>query len=733
MSFKESMMEESIFVQLSKQEKEAIDERMSRYDFMLQQVTDAMIVVKDDGTFVEVNEAACRLFRAPKEQLLRKKFQEYTYLVPEHIFQFQKQMLRKFGAYDDELVIRLADGELKHVQLFMRRHQEQQFDLYMIRDISSKKALERERTINETLFKDLFNRAGDGIVIFDGQGRFIDANPSFCASVNVKREELFKLSMQTFIPIEYHDLFEQLLLTLKRNGTVSSELPFILGDGMQKLFELTLTANVHSGFFMAIMRNVTEKRNMEINLQRSEERFRAIFEQAHEAIIICDDFGNILRANPAASRTFELPLHDLVHANLLHFMDGKNKKVRDVLRQFFRDGQIRDELTFYMPNGETKQLEFTSKKGAINGYHLTIFRNVSERRKMEKQLREQEQKFRSVFNHAMDGIVLIDDQQRIFDANPAACRIFSLQKEQLLEKCMHEFIGSNDLTKFQTWLNDGEEEEFCIIDGEGKKKIVELSFKPNIIEHVGLMMMRDMTEKKEMEEQLRKSDTLNVVGQLAAGIAHEIRNPMTALKGFIQLLQGSIGNDCEQYDMYFHVIMSELKRIESIITEFLVLAKPQAIHYERGDVAKIMQETVDLLSVQATMHNIQIEATYEQVPLIYCEPKQLKQVFINILKNAIEVMPNGGTITVSVSSVEEGIRIAIRDEGSGIPKEKIKKLGEPFYTTKERGTGLGLMVSYKIIEEHHGRIDVESEVGVGTTFYITLPITNDRQESDVVQ
>lgn len=125
------------------------------------------------------------------------------------------------------------------------------------------------------------------------------------------------------------------------------------------------------------------------------------------------------------------------------------------------------------------------------------------------------------------------------------------------------------------------------------------------------------------------------------------------------------------------------------------------------------------------MHNIQIEATYEQVPPIYCEPRQLKQVFINILKNAIEVMPNGGTITVSVEHVGDDIRIAIRDEGSGIPKDKIKKLGAPFYTTKERGTGLGLMVSYKIIEEHHGRIDVESEVGVGTTFYITLPINND--------
>ncbi|OOE05592.1 PAS domain-containing sensor histidine kinase [Anoxybacillus kestanbolensis] len=722
----QNMMEESKFVQLSVQEKEAIDRRISLYNFILQQVTDAIVLVKDDGTFVDVNEAACRLFRASKEQLLQKNFYEYAYLVPEHIFHFQRQMLHKFGTYDDELIIRLADGEIKHVQLFMRRYNEQPFNLYMIRDITSKKVLERERTINETLFKDLFNRAGDGIVIFDEQGRFIDANPSFCASVNVSKEELFKLSIQTFIPIEYYGLFEQLLLTLKRTGTVSSELPFILGDGMQKLFELTLTANVHSGFFMAIMRNVTEKRSMEMNLQRSEERFRAIFEQAHEAILICDDFGNILRANPAASRTFELPLHDLVHANLMQFIDAKDEKVRHVLRQFFRDGEIRDELTFHMPNGEKKQLEFTSKKGVINGYHLTIFRNVSERRKMEKQLREQEQKFRNVFNHAMDGIVLMDNEQRIFDANPVACRIFALSKKQLMEKRLHTFIGSNDLHKFQMWLNNGEEEEqFTITDGEGKKKIVELSFKPNIIEHVGLMMVRDITEKKEMEEQLRKSDTLSVVGQLAAGIAHEIRNPMTALKGFIQLLQGSIGNDCEQHNMYFHVIMSELKRIESIITEFLVLAKPQAVHYERGDVAKIMQETVDLLSVQATMHNIQIEATYEPVPPIYCDSKQLKQVFINILKNAIEVMPKGGTITVSVAHVAEGVRISVRDEGSGIPKDKIKKLGEPFYTTKERGTGLGLMVSYKIIEEHQGRIDVESEVGVGTTFYITLPIDND--------
>lgn len=263
---------------------------------------------------------------------------------------------------------------------------------------------------------------------------------------------------------------------------------------------------------------------------------------------------------------------------------------------------------------------------------------------------------------------------------------------------------------------------------EGKGKIVEFSLKKEVIPSVGMMRFRDVTERKEMELQLRKSDTLNVVGELAAGIAHEIRNPMTALKGFIQLLQGSIDGD---YSMYFNVIMSELKRIESIITEFLVLAKPQAVQYKQNDICKIMQDTIDLISAQAMMHNVQIIADFDRgLPPVYCEPNQLKQVFINILKNAIEVMPKGGDITVRIARASRNVRISITDQGCGIPKDKIKKLGEPFYTTKERGTGLGLMVSYKIIEEHQGKIDVESEVGVGTTFHITLPIERTEREDN---
>ncbi|PLT28972.1 ATP-binding protein [Peribacillus deserti] len=231
-----------------------------------------------------------------------------------------------------------------------------------------------------------------------------------------------------------------------------------------------------------------------------------------------------------------------------------------------------------------------------------------------------------------------------------------------------------------------------------------------------------------MQEQLRKSDTLNVVGELAAGIAHEIRNPMTALKGFIQLLEGSIQED---FSTYFRVITSELQRIETIITEFLVLAKPQAVKFLQKDINVILKDTIELLTAQSLMQNIQFETDYNSgIENIYCEGNQLKQVFINIIKNAIEVMPAGGTIKVKTDRYKDKfVGISISDQGQGIPEEKIKKLGEPFYTTKERGTGLGLMVSYKIIEEHKGWIDVESKVGSGTTFHIFLPLDGRREGS----
>jgi two-component system, sporulation sensor kinase E len=723
-----------INVKSLEEENRRLKEQLNGYSIIFERSLDAIIIFNKNGEFIEVNEAACHLFEMEKEELIGKRFNLFLDLVPPDILVFQQSMLHKFGSFSDELLLKLKDGKVKHIEFSMKKDAFNQFDLAIMRDISARKALERERIINEFLFKDVFNRAVDSIVIFDEFGRFIDVNPAFCLSLNLEKSQLLNLSFQQFVARQCKDDFVQLLVELKEKGTAKGELSFIRFDGTVKMFELTMTSNVYSGFYMAIMRDVTEKKNMEIKLQKSEERFRAIFEQAHEAILIWNDSGHIVNANPAASRTFELPLNLLVRRNLLDFVDRYDEKVRHVFEQFRKTGEIRDELTFHMPNGEDKQLEFTMKQEVIDGYHLAIFRNVTERRKMEKELQESEQKFRSIFDHSMNGILLWGEGYRVLDANPIACEIFQATKQQLLYEPFINWISEKEQKVFYKLIRQCEQSgeayaEMTIVTKEGEQRIIEISLKKEIIPGVAMMMLRDVTEKKELEWQLRKSDTLNVVGELAAGIAHEIRNPMTALKGFIQLLQGSIKED---YSMYFNVIMSELKRIESIITEFLVLAKPQAIQYQRNDVCKIMKDTIDLISAQAMMHNVQIVANFEdQLPWIYCEPNQLKQVFINILKNAIEVMPKGGNVHVRIQKADHHyIRISITDQGCGIPQDKIKKLGEPFYTTKERGTGLGLMVSYKIIEEHQGKIDVESEVGVGTTFHITLPMERVEKENE---
>ncbi|WP_020619734.1 ATP-binding protein [Paenibacillus daejeonensis] len=232
------------------------------------------------------------------------------------------------------------------------------------------------------------------------------------------------------------------------------------------------------------------------------------------------------------------------------------------------------------------------------------------------------------------------------------------------------------------------------------------------------LIVRDISERKKNEELLINSEKLYVAGQLAAGIAHEIRNPLTSLKGFLQLISTGRSDQTRYYD----IMKSELTRIESIVSELLMLSKPQLVELNYCDARQIVQDTVALLEPQANLYNIILDAEYSESPLwVRCVENQIKQVLINILKNAIEVMPGGGSIRISAMLSESQVKIRIEDEGPGLDEEQLAKVGQPFYTTKNRGTGLGLMVSFKIIDNHKGKIAISSELGVGTTCIIKLP------------
>ncbi|QED47323.1 PAS domain S-box protein [Cytobacillus dafuensis] len=581
--------------------------------------------------------------------------------------------------------------------------------------------------LNGELIEGIFFNAADGMVIFDESGRILEVNPSFCTSVHRNRHDLIGLTLEKLVPFEMHFKLDMQAKILKEKNSVRGVLPILVKDSLS-YFEFTTSTLQKDTLFLSIFRDITEKRKLEQKVRKNEELYKDLFAEALDGIIFWTEKGKIVNANESACKIFESSYDDLVSKNINDYIYSKDDKFKKMYKNLFECGAIRDELVFLMPNGQKKSLEFTTKLHAVEGYHLTILRNVSDTRRMEKELRESELKFRKVFEGAIEGIIILNNDFKIVDINQAGEKLLKNLKKDLVghsfTEILREFQLSDD--EIQLYSTDlirkgkatGTVEVTLRSD---ETKFIEFAAKHNVFSEFSLITFKDITEKLEMDVKLRKSDTLHVIGELAAGIAHEIRNPMTALKGFIQLLEDNIEED---YSMYFNIITSELQRIDSIINEFLILAKPQAVKFIERDITQIMEETVKFLSAQAVLHNVQFQTYYEKdLPPIYCEQNQMKKVFINLIKNAIEVMPKGGFVTITMNSAsDERIHISIQDEGCGIPKDKINKLGQPFYTTKERGTGLGLMVTYKIVEEHAGTIEVESELGVGTNFHIYLPL-----------
>ncbi|MCY7672165.1 ATP-binding protein [Bacillus altitudinis] len=234
-----------------------------------------------------------------------------------------------------------------------------------------------------------------------------------------------------------------------------------------------------------------------------------------------------------------------------------------------------------------------------------------------------------------------------------------------------------------------------------------------------MRISEDITSQKQSEKMLMKSEMLSAVGQLAAGIAHEIRNPLTSLKGFLQLM---IQSKKYQKD-YADVMMSEFNRLESIINEFLVLSRSKSVKFEPVNVNLLLEEVIMVVESQAVLKGVSIQKNLApSLPHIQGIPNELKQVFLNILKNGIEAM-DGVTGVIQVTSLlkNDQMMLIFEDQGKGIPEEEIGKLGEPFYTTKEKGTGLGLMMTIKIIESHGGTIRFESKSFEGTRVIITFP------------
>lgn len=237
---------------------------------------------------------------------------------------------------------------------------------------------------------------------------------------------------------------------------------------------------------------------------------------------------------------------------------------------------------------------------------------------------------------------------------------------------------------------------------------------------ISVHLIENMREKLLMEKEIHRAERLNVIGHLAASVAHEIRNPMTVVRGFMQIFykESFIPDDKKEY---LKLMIQELDRAETIINDYLALAKPRVDKSEQIDIEKQIYFVKDIISSYALLNNVRIVERLESDLCIKGNPEKLNQVLINLIKNAIEASPEGGEIAVAAYKEKSKIVIDISDSGVGLTNEEMKRLGSPFYSTKENGTGLGLMVCYGIVEAMYGKIEVHSEKGKGTIFSIRLP------------
>ncbi|NGP60710.1 ATP-binding protein [Paenibacillus thiaminolyticus] len=330
------------------------------------------------------------------------------------------------------------------------------------------------------------------------------------------------------------------------------------------------------------------------------------------------------------------------------------------------------------------------------------------------------------------GILLLDVQFRLVDISDMACRILGWVRPEVLHRRVNDLFGEmpTEYHLVQRSLLEGVVTQNHAVSWTNGSDRYDLLMDSNVLRDeqgqiVGAyVLFKDVSNLRSLEEQVQRSDRLAMIGQIAAGTAHEIRNPLTSIKGFLQMFKKKLGEHGMIKEVHYtDIMLTEINRINELVGEFLLLSKPKHLTIERVNLHQVLGEILPIIQNEAVLHAVQVNyKADEPLPLIIGDRELLKQVFINIAKNGIEAMSEGGVLNVTARRDDEikRVLIEIQDSGPGIPCYIIDKIFDPFFTTKANGTGLGLSVCQRIIHDLGGSIRVSSK-GYGTTFTLYFP------------
>lgn len=467
-------------------------------------------------------------------------------------------------------------------------------------------------------------------------------------------------------------------------------------------------------------------------LRESEKIYRILVETSPDVIILSDINANIIMANHQAAVMYGVDNKDFfVEKNLFDFIVPEDReRARKDFKMLLVDCSTKSARYSILkkdsspcPIEMNTSLVFndSGKPKAL----VSICRDITDRIFAENSLIESEKRGRLITDNILDTIIICDSRFRYKYASPAFERIMGIPCEEIVGQRVLGRVHPDDLPGVMAVVKNAISTrswgrvvyryksaggQYLWFESAGQ---ILLDRDGNITGAV--IANREITERKQKEREMASLDRFNLVGQMAVGIGHEIRNPMTTVRGLLQILKSKKG--CQDYTEYFNIMIEELDRANSIITEFLTIARNKPVDLKWANLNSIIRTLFPLMNADAVNSGKNITLVTGDIPDLQLNEKEIRQLMLNLVRNGLEAMEPGGELIISTYSEGGGVVLTVKDQGKGIEPGLLKKIGTPFFTTKESGTGLGLAVCHGVAARHGAVIDVETG-SAGTTFLV---------------
>jgi len=718
---------------------------------LIMRSTDFVYVVDADACFITVNNAACRALGYSQQELQGMGVPDIDIVYDNVAWQKTFSKLRKAGSFRIETMQRSKDGEMIPIEMTVNYllYYGKEYCIGIGRDITDRKQIQDALRENEEKYRRLIESAGAGVVAINQAGNITYVNRTICRMTGCESGELIGKNYLILVHEEDKDFLQSAFDNALNSDSAGPPIEFRMVHKSGSAVWCSCNPSVihDDGKLVsinAVVQDITRRKTLEEALIASEKKYRAVVEDQLEMICRFVPDGTITFANSAFCRFYGKSSSDIVGKSYLSLLPESQYPsfTADIEELLTEPHRVIYDIQPYSRDGDTRWMEQTLR--ALVREHeqvvkfQVVLRDITDRKKAEQALRDSEEQFRIIFNSIQDGFAVFeinyDENDNVIDArfleiNPAFERMTGVRANEVLGKTLWEVFPTMRLMTADRWkaaITEGKNlriEEFYSRSLDKYFRVNGLSPKRGRF----AILISDLTDHKKMTEKLVRADRLSSLGEMAAGLAHEINNPLTGVIGLSQLImerQDVPGNIKEDISG----INREANRAAGILRDFLIFARGQKPDMQEADINKAIEEVLKLRLTYMKKSGIEVYTSLASgLPRLLIDVTQIQQVLLNIILNAEYFMVEAhkkGRLNVSTLLADKVVRIVIQDDGPGIPQAIMPHIFDPFFTTKEysKGTGLGLSISYGIISEHNGNIYAESKPGQGASFIIELPV-----------